>query len=182
MIFECSYISAALAVGVAAISGCAGAQGGIPTSMGSSTAANAAAGKVPSFKTNFGGFFQVVGGKPPSNVVISGTSIGVDSTGDSHGTFTQTVIFSSNPNQIKKGKFTFAWDDGSTLSGRYSGTATPPDSNGYTNGSGRFTVTKGTGRFADDHGRTGTFTVSAQIFPSGSSPAGIVNTTFQGQL
>lgn len=137
---------------------------------------------VQNFKTAFGGYFQVTGGNPPANVIIAGTGIGVDSSGDSHASFAQTIVFSTNPNQINSGTFTFAYADGSTLTGTYSGTSSPPDANGYSNGSGKFTVSSGTGRFARTAGNTGTWTVSAQIFPPGSMPAGTINVTFQGTL
>ncbi len=136
----------------------------------------------PNFKTSFGGYAQVIGGNPPASVVIAGTGIGVDASGDSHASFTQTIVFTTNPNQINDGHFTFSYADGSTLTGTYSGTSTPPNSHGYTNGSGRFKVTTGTGRFAKTAGNTGTWTVSAQLFPPGSSPAATINVTFQGSL
>jgi hypothetical protein len=184
MFFQRICVWAALGVGLAALEGCAGNQSSIPNAAGASTISSAAADKAPNFKTNFGGFFQDAVGKHPSSAVFSGSTIGVDSTGDCHGTFTQTVVFSSKPNQIKNGKFTFVWEDGSSLSGRYSGTETSPAPNGYTNGRGKFTVTAGTGRFSDARGHAGTFTVSALIFlnPSGGSPAGVINTTFAGRL
>jgi hypothetical protein len=134
------------------------------------------------FKTTFGGFFQVTGGSPPANVIIAGTGIGLDSSGDSHAAFAQTIVFTTNPNQINAGTFTFTYADGSTLTGTYSGTASPPDANGYTNGNGNFTVGSGTGRFTKTTGNMGTWTVSAQIFPPGSMPAGTINVTFQGSL
>jgi hypothetical protein len=172
-----------------AFAGCSAVLGGCaqgPTAAG--FAARGASAMVPNisavsgstFKTTFGGYFQIVGGNPPNNAEILGQSIGVDVTGDSHGTFKQTVIFTKNPNQIKDGKFTFTYADGSTLKGAYSGTATPPDATGYSDGSGKFTVTKGTGRFGKTAGDTGAWTVSVQIFAPGSSPAGILNATFQG--
>lgn len=136
----------------------------------------------PNFSSTFGGYFQVTGGNPPASVVIAGTGTGTDPTGASHALFTQTVVFSSTPNQITNGTFGFTYADGSTLNGTYAGTATPPDKNGYTKGSGSFSVTSGTGRFANAAGHTGTWTVAAQIFAPGSSPAGTILATFQGIL
>ena len=165
-----------LVVGLlAALGGCSGSSSVPIAPLASSPPA-------PNFKTTFGGYFQVTGGNPPASVVIAGTGIGVDASGDSHASFTQTVVFTTNPNQINAGTFTFTYADGSTLSGTYSGTATPPDANGYSNGGGNFTVSSGTGRFAKTAGNTGTWSVSVQIFAPGSSPAGTISVTFQGSL
>jgi hypothetical protein len=182
MMLKRLYVWLAFAGCSAALGGCAGghAAGGFAAGAGSAVVPNVSVGGASNFKTTFGGYFQIVGGNPPKNAVILGTSIGVDSTGDSSGKFKQTVIFTTKPNQIKGGTFAFTYADGSTLNGKYSGTSTPPNSAGYSDGSGKFTVTKGTGRFAKSSGRTGTWTVSVQIFSPGSSPAGVLNATFQG--
>lgn len=176
------YIWLTFAGCAAVLGGCAGGPSAAGLAAGGNPAmgANTSAAGAPNFKTTFGGYFQIVGGNPPENARILGQSIGVDSTGDSHGTFKQTVIFTKNPNQIKAGRFVFTYADGSTLRGTYSGTATPPNAAGYSDGSGKFTVTKGTGRFGKTSGKTGTWTVSVQIFAPGSSPAGVLNATFQG--
>ncbi len=140
----------------------------------------AAAG--PNFNSTFGGFMEITGGNPPASITLIGTGIGSDSTGASHATFTQTVVFATTPNQINNGKFAFNYADGSTLAGTYSGTATPPDSHGNTQGSGSFAVTTGSGRFSKAAGNTGTWTVTAQIAPQGSNPAGTISVNFVGTL
>ena len=157
----------------ALLSGCGGSSGvpGPAPTMGP-----------PNFLASYGGYFQPTGGNPPASVIIAGTGVGADTQGGSHASFSQQVVFSTSPNQINNGKFTFTFTDGSTLTGTYAGTSTPPDGNGYSNGSGRFTVQSGTGRFANTAGNTGTWKVSVQIFPPGRSPAGTINATFQGTL
>ncbi len=178
--FERFSVCLAFAACSAILGGCAApAAGGLSSAGSASTIPGALIPADDGLKTTFGGYFQIVGGSPPASAVISGTAIGVDSSGDSHATFKQTVIFTTNPNQIKDGKFSFIYQDGSRLIGRYSGTGTPPDKSGYSDGKGKFIVSKGTGRFAKDPGKTGRWTVSVQIFAPGTSPAGVLNATFQ---
>jgi hypothetical protein len=141
----------------------------------------AAAATMHNFGIAFGGFANVTGSSPgpPPSVTIHGTGVGEDTPlVFASASFDQTIVF-TNPNQITGGRLVFTADDGSTMTGVYHGISSPPDANGFSDGSGDFRITGGTGRFVGAHG-TGRWTLMAQLFPAGSNPSASVLTTWRG--